>query len=217
MPPQSTETTAGPRRRGFAPRPSRRPVEERNALVVANLNLAYKFAVTRGRRLAPHLADDDRKQAAILGLIRAAEMFDLTREKEFSTTSYYWMHHQIAEAGRTDRLIRVPRSAARDTDALRALGTIVRLDDPGPSGWAQGFDLPARPDDVPGREAVAGLRRAVARLRPDLRAAIEAEMRGETHAEIGRRLGVHRTRVRQRLDQARRRLRADLAPDWRDR
>jgi RNA polymerase sigma factor (sigma-70 family) len=226
MPPQATEATTGPKRKGNTPRAPLRGPEERNTIVLANLGLAHKFPFDRGRRYCKHMDMDDAVQACVLGLIRAAELFDPGLGYRFTTYAFAYMRSTLQAAADRDRAVPTPRHC-RNTygrqfaaEVARTVKPPVRLDE----GWERGQTLGETVLVEPGRSARAEaedreerarFRRAVARLSPALRDAAEGLARGEQLIDGARRLGVSRERVRQLRELALRQLRADLAPDWR--
>lgn len=91
-----------------ARRVSRNGRRARDRLVLHNL----RFAIAQARRtlrVCRTLAADDLQQAAVLGLITAAERFDPTAGYRFVTYAFWWirtnMHRHINEA---DAAIRIP-------------------------------------------------------------------------------------------------------------
>lgn len=91
-------------------RPALRSVEERNALVEANLGLV-PWAVQRFTPTDDEHVFQDRKAAGYLGLIRAAELFDEDRGIAFSTYAVHWIRQAVqrdSEFGSTSPAIHVP-------------------------------------------------------------------------------------------------------------
>lgn len=88
------------------PRKSRRSIEERNSLVIANRGLVWS-TVVRNR----FIADQDREDAAqygLLGLIRAAELYNETRQEKFSTYAVAVIKQWLIRWVRCNRLIHIP-------------------------------------------------------------------------------------------------------------
>ena len=77
-----------------------------NALVKANTRLCVQHV--RRRLAAPAIDNEDQLQEAMLGVIRAAEKFDVRMGFRFSTYATWWIRQGIARAvadnGRTIRL-----------------------------------------------------------------------------------------------------------------
>ena len=151
-------------------------VQDRNALVTANLRLAYWVACR-----CVHKPDDDVKQVAALALVRAADGYDPALGL-FSTYACVCVRRAIRDAVRRRRSVR-----AASLDAL------MHPDE------GDGFDPPARPEPRP--DDRLDLAAALAGLGADDLALLKAHYWGdEDMAAIGRRAGVSREAVRQRLE-----------------
>ena len=106
----TTNTTDGnQRKKGRQKRPAIRSVEARNALVEQYMPFALYQANNYLYR--SHLALADVKSAAMLGLIRAAELWDESRNVKFTTYSAWWIRQEINRAISGGALIRVPAGA----------------------------------------------------------------------------------------------------------
>lgn len=87
--------------------PAMRNVEERNALVLANLPLA-RWALRRRRGLArTRLDPDDAYQEACVGLLRAAERWNPARGA-FSTVAYLSCRSRLHRAAQLATLVHLP-------------------------------------------------------------------------------------------------------------
>lgn len=139
--------------------PSQRGVEERNALVEANVRLV-PWVVQRFAYTSDEEAFQQRVAAGYLGLIRAAELFDESRGFKFSTYAVGWIRQALQRA-QSEALIRVPECAkARGVQEAR----VVSLDAPrGEDDRATIGDLIAAPEDDRSEE-LAQLRELLAQL-----------------------------------------------------
>jgi len=89
----------------------------RNALVAANVRLAADTA--RKARTSTALSFDDLLQEAVIGVIRAAELFDPDRGTRFSTYAVHWIRQAVQRAqANHSRTIRLP---------VHVHGRLVRL------------------------------------------------------------------------------------------
>lgn len=195
-------------------------IDARNRLASAHLPLAMKFA----RRMAEGLGMDvgDAFGAAQLGLIRAAEMFDASRDTRFTTYAGWWVrqaiqrhsveavgaaritHHQawMSRAGRVAAGGSSAEYAGRAAACHRRPMSLDWAPDDGGS-WAEKLPdtrEPDRDDD----DRLAAIRADVA----ELLAVLDAQERlaveryfglvdaPEQLPAIGRRLGVTKDRAR---------------------
>jgi RNA polymerase sigma factor (sigma-70 family) len=163
--------------------PSRRSIEERNALVLEHRRLpAWVFNQLR-RRCWPvaRLGFDDATQAGFLALIRAAELWRPERGA-FTTNAVTSIRRRMLQEATKPRL------------------RCDRLPD--------GESLPGRPAAEPlSAHECRRVRAAVAALPPHLRVVVEGwVMQGQANRATGRTLGVSR----QRMHQLRRQALADL-------
>jgi RNA polymerase sigma factor (sigma-70 family) len=166
--------------------PSRRSIEERNALVLEHRRLpAWVYRKLR-RRWWPvaRLGYDDATQAGFLALIRAAELWQPQRGR-FTTYAVTSIRRRMLQEAAKPRL------------------RCERLPD--------GEGLPGRPAAEPlSANECRRVRAAVAALPPHLRAVVEGWVtEGRPSRAAGRALGVSR----QRVHQLRREALADLR--WR--
>lgn len=88
------------------PQPSRRSVAARNQLVVENRGLV--FATVKKHRGIAAQDREDAAQYGLLGLIRAAELYDETRTEKFSTYAVAVIKQWLIRWVRTNRLIHIP-------------------------------------------------------------------------------------------------------------
>lgn len=95
----------------------------KNSLVAANLRLvtsvARKIAASKSTSTAG-LAVDDMIQEGSVGLIRAAEKYDLTRGYRFSTYATWWVRAYIMRSITTQsRMIKVPATVVEEYARIR--------------------------------------------------------------------------------------------------
>ena len=165
----------------------------------------------------PGLDFDDLRQAATLGLMRAAEKFDPGRGAAFSTLAWWWMRSAIQQEVMGNRTtIRVPaHRPVGDGPRAVSLGTVV-------GDTTLGSLLVDRDSESPVDGAERSLLRervrdALGTLRPrdaevvEMRFGINGARRPHSLAEIARRLGVTGERVRQIEGRALERLRFRLS------
>lgn len=181
-------------------------------LVTNNLGLASWMA---GRYTWTGLDFDDLRQAALLGLMKAAERYDPDRGTAFSTVAYHWMRSSIgAEIAATRSTIRVPSYrplsdgpgvASLDADEERPLRSLLPSDDEdGPEVGAERALL---------RERVGAALSALPereRFVVEHRFGINGAHHPHTLDEIAPMLGVSRARVGQIEARALERLRFRL-------
>ncbi len=193
------------------------PVEARNSLVESNIPLARWVARQHVHQARGIVDLDDLQQAAMVGLIRAAELFDANRGTTFATYAVHWcrqaVRRTIANQGRTIRvpahLVRVPEAgeeltprqraaeAANRTASLTAVGDDARaVADPRPSP----HDLAAQEDEV------EWIRSRVNALPADLADVVRGRFGLGRHPEtlkaIGHRAGISREHAGRRLASA---------------
>lgn len=189
-------------------KPSLRTTEERNALVVANLGLVGCVLQRVARRygLPSAASDDDLYQEGVLGLLRAAELYDEARGCQFSTFACNAIFDRVMKGLKRAELIWIPEYVQGEGRAgLRARLRPARLDaTPGDDGgiWDRGCGetmgalVPARESDdtPPGYD----FERVLAHCHTDVqREVLRGRARGETLARVGERIGLTKERVRQ--------------------
>lgn len=203
---------------GTAPRTPLGP-KAREVLVMEHLLLAKWVAA---RFVGKGLDREDLDQAATLGLMRAAELFDPHRGTKFTTYATWWCRQFVRRAiDRESRTIRLP------THVVESLGRKARAHAYGDgrdelteceSAALKALHLSSPDDDDevtfdPAHEAAgplevsqraenaAVIRDAIAQLPGRLRTVIERrfgiDCEPETLWQIGARLGVSRERARQ--------------------
>lgn len=188
----------------------------RRGLIENNLGLAAWMA---SRFAYPSLDFDDLRQAALLGLMKAAEKFDPRRGVAFSTLAWWWMRSAIQqEVMGTRTTIRVPaHRPVGDGPRAVSLGTVVGdstlgslLVDGNSESPVEGAERSLLSERV--RDALETLRPRDAEV-VELRFGINGARRPHSLAEIARRFGVTRERVRQIEGRALGRLRFRLSKE----
>lgn len=177
-----------------------------------NLALASWMA---GRYAWTGLDFDDLRQAALLGLMKAAERYDPDRGAAFSTFAYHWMRSAVgAEIAGTRSTIRVPGYrplsdgpgvGSLDADEERPLRSLLPSDDEdapqvGADRALTRERVGAALDELPERE----------RFVVEHRFGISGARHPHTLDEIGRHLSISRARVGQIEKRALERLRCRL-------
>ena len=171
------------------------------------IKLAQRYA-------ADGLDDDDRVQAAMLGVLQAVDKFDPARGCRFTTYAYYRIRREVINAGYAMDIIHIPKAGSYPEDARRA-------------HYIKGGDAVNQIRDVerPCEEVVADAEEAQVRgdeameLVSNSRARDIFTMRGEgmTLAAIGDVLGICRERVRQIAEEAKREIARKLREKRRNR
>jgi RNA polymerase primary sigma factor len=192
------------------PPPDEAALAARNALVEAHVGLVH--AVAHRCSVAPGLEYEDLVQEGMMGLIRAAELFDPGQGVAFSTYATLWIKQGILRALKTNRLIALPINAAADVAELPIAREPLSLEMP----VGQERDTPLRdliPDDQAEDEGAilrrVHLEQLMARLPEGLRRVIELRYWGEmTLRQAAEQLGVTKEAVRLRQGKALLQLRA---------
>jgi RNA polymerase sigma factor (sigma-70 family) len=202
----------------------RGPVE-RNALVLQWLPLVH-WVVKRLYRPEIYgsscpVTHEDAIQAGMLGLIRAAELYDSRRGTQFNTYAVRWIEQSIRRALDECPLIRVSTGTQQAMRRLRRGQPEHRTKYL--EAGQRALDCRALPDDdyvTPSRkppdepEEHGRLRKALAKLYPAERRLLELRFgfRGEPQSfrQLAPRMGVSYERVRQRQEAALARLRRYL-------
>lgn len=70
-------------------------LQSRQDICVKNRRLVDKYAMLYQKRYANRLDFDDLEQAGFIGLTKAAEKFDSSKETSFSTYAVYWIRQSI--------------------------------------------------------------------------------------------------------------------------
>lgn len=179
-------------------RPALRNAEERNALALANVRLVGHVLGRVARRYnLPWVAqDEDLFQSGVLGLLRAAELYDGRPGVAFSTYACRSIFDYVMKGVKRADPTWIPEHVHGDARAeIRARLKPVRLDQENSKGWTLGEVVPARePGEPPTRY---DLERVLAHCGTREREVIAGRARGETLDQIGARLGVCKERVRQ--------------------
>lgn len=176
-------------------------------MVEANLRLAP--ALLHRLRLAAHPQADDYLQAALVGLIRAAELFDPTTGYTFATYADYHMRQAIARERERHHLIHVPLYVENRKELLARLKA-VRLDAYTSTRGTQAGaadSLPDRRGEDAGESDAALIERMLRTLPDRYARVLRRRLDGMTLQAIGDAMGVSKERVRQMVDKATERLR----------
>lgn len=99
-----------------------------DSLAQANINLVWKV-VERYRGLSTQSFDtDDMFQHGMIGLIKAAKKFDLSKETQFSTYAVYWIRQSISRSiMNSSRTIRLPvHMRGRISKMKRVIGELEK-------------------------------------------------------------------------------------------
>lgn len=205
--------------RAAARHQSLRSLEERNALVVANLRLVGWVLRQRFQRKTPGCDDDDDLfQVGCIALMRAAELYDPEalggHGRKFSSYAVPAIHRAMtAHLLHTDSLVAIPTHVLGE----ERQELVERLRPGRVSPW--GYVL-ARDTANPAQETIdrdelrrkrEWLRWALGRMPPDRRRVMELRLAGKTLVEVGQVMGLSRERIRQLESDARRRLLAEHA------
>src|SRR6185503_3970943 len=190
-------------------RPARRSVEDRNAIVAANLGLA-KAVVNRYFAWYPGQMDDCIQQA-YLALMRAAELFDPTKGFAFSTYACRCILMELTRFVRSNTLVKIPEHAARERYRRGGQEAATENHCLSNQNW---LDEVIAGDDGDRRESDQRLAReeldqimAKAGLSPLLREAVELRLLGYTGAKAGELVGVKRGAMNERYLKAMRMMR----------
>jgi RNA polymerase primary sigma factor len=173
--------------KGRAPRPSLRSVEERNELVRENIRLVY-WAVKRffrGNRasLKKYYTEDDAVSDAFLGLIRASELFDPSRNVKFSAYAARWIFQKVSYGVKqVTRTINV-------TKKHPPMNKFPLVDE-----VAIDPATKERPDIA---DICDNVQSAVEKIHGRYKEIVRMRLDGLTLGEIGQKMGVSKERVRQ--------------------
>jgi RNA polymerase sigma factor (sigma-70 family) len=184
-----------------------RSVEERNALVVANLRLTT-WAVNRwwihlsgeAKRMYPH---DDASADAHAGLIRAAELWDEKKGK-LSTFAWQWMRNYMNTGLHRAALIRTP-------DRWRRYDVTSFEFDDNPELFMPAVCLESIVDvDDERRWLCRQVQEAIDGLDPRWASIVRMRMSGLTLMRIGAHFRVNKERIRQILAKSYQKLHESL-------
>lgn len=171
------------------------------ALILSHARQVYACAM----RLSSEAADREELIAeGMVGLIRAADRFDLSREVRFSTYAAWWIQSSALQAqARLNSVIDVPPRARRRAEAP------TQVAPSGDDAAAAGMDAMRSPDPTPeermiARSANARLRNLIAEAMDEL-GAMEREIVlsrnlrqvPDTVEDLAGRLGLSREKLRQ--------------------
>jgi RNA polymerase primary sigma factor len=188
-------------------------LEAKEEMIESNLGLVYFIARGYAGR---GVSFEDLVQEGTVGLVRAVEKFDHRRGVRFSTYAVTWIRHALIDALGQARVIRIPaRPAGRVSEVPRVTASLDQQ--LGEDGTTLA-ELVADPDPVDPWRQVEELetRRQVwsmLRLLPQRHRMVLVRRYGlhgegaQSHAEIGRSLGVGEERSRQLEREALHRLR----------
>lgn len=210
------------------------PAPDPDRLVLDNLRLAWHEA-RRLRRICPAIArlpDEDACAAGVLGLVRAARLYDPSRGYAFSTFATYLIRHQVQEEALKAGVISLPstmRSHDRSRIKPHILAAANRAMSPMASivpGRGRGRGSPSeaaeailldRQDttlaDHEDREDDAyRVRRLLAVLPRRYRRVMErVYLDGASRQQVAREMGLSRTRIGQIVTEAVERMRREVA------
>jgi RNA polymerase sigma factor for flagellar operon FliA len=176
-------------------------IDERNALVQANTGLVYFLAKRLHGTLADDAELDELVSAGMLGLIRAAELFEHERGLAFATFATTRIRGAMLDELR--RLDRLPRSLRAKDRQLQTVRNTLRERLPAPE-----FDLDVEIDREIERER---LHEAMEALSPDERLVLSLSFfEDKTLQEIAPHIGVTESGASRIRARALRQLRTSL-------
>lgn len=191
----------------------------RDAVILANMGacdqVAARWGAVYGR--APtspsHVRRDDLVQDAVVGLMRAVDLFEPGRDCAFSTYAMPWIEQAIRRAVQRHALVRPPYgmrdengdhppTMALSTDAPANFGRGSR-----PGAKRDALDLLLEDDALAAHDELEHVRhvsdlrrlyeRRAGRLRPRERRILDRRLDGASLQQIGDEIGLTRERVRQ--------------------
>lgn len=191
------------------------PCEDWERLVTDNLALAAWCAKAAYKGwVARRITWDDAVAAATLGLVEAARRFDPSRGTRFTTFAVWYCRSRVQDAATTGGVVSVPRidrGATRREETAACAARATARHRPLAADWEESMphaDASAVRDAEAAAHAAARVGPLLRRLDARSREVVLARLSGETLADVGRRLGVTRERVRQIQARAMRRMRA---------
>lgn len=176
-------------RRSKRKRPALRDQESRNALVIKNMGLVYSIVQRRYSQLGEAMMDD-LIQVGMLGLLRAAELFDESRKIRFSTYATHHILETIWHYRICDRTVRIPRHANVKLAREDAIPDVLYLNlHEYEDGWPQ---VASWDQDVDRQESLEELHWLVknAKMSKLCRDTIKLFLRGKTFRQIAKVQGV---------------------------
>lgn len=167
---------------------SLRSLEERNALVEQWAKLPA-FVVNRLQHISivRRLDKDDAIQVGSLGLMRAAELWDPTKNIKFVTYAYWAIRNSV---------VREAKKAAKARKRFRPFSAVTALD------WenSHALGLETSDNDI---DIAEDIKSECGKLPPRCQEiVVRTVMRGETLRMVGDEVGLCRERVRQLRDEA---------------
>lgn len=185
---------------------------EQQAEVLKHLPLA--LSVMKRTQVGRYMHEDDRRQVAIMGLMRVVQCYDPSRGYAFSTFASHCIYRAMQREGHKDGLVKIPHYL-RSPSAPEHL--VARLAKVGYVVSLEGDVADERkPDPIHHDERdrqIVRMWAAIRRLPPRLKTVAGMRARGVTLDAIGRQLGISKERVRQLETVAIRILRTDLGAD----
>jgi RNA polymerase sigma factor (sigma-70 family) len=190
------------------------PSLDRNALVVANLQLVPWVLSRFFASLLGSGDEEDLLQEGRLGLLRAAELYDPARGCTFSTYATFWVRQAIHRAIEHSGFIRLPNhvKGTERAELLRQL-TPASIDALQGDIDRHGSFQPPDPDQGPreraeGTDVARAVRKALRRLPALYRRAVRLRvMEGRDLREIEADMRISKERVRQLVHRGLARLR----------
>lgn len=177
--------------------------EARNRVVASMLRYVHKWAVSYSASGTPLL---DLVQVGALGVMRAIEKFDLSRDIRFSTYCTFWIRQTMARHFKTVHVVHVPCNADNE-DSRRALkiGYLSEDEDGNPMPIVD--DRHSAPErECEAADEAARVQAAIDQLSWRQQYIVRGRMEGRTQTEIAKTLGISKERVRQIEQEAHGRL-----------
>jgi len=173
------------------------------ALILSHARQVYACAM----RMSSEAADREELIAeGMVGLIRAADRFDLAREVRFSTYAHWWIMSGVARAlARLSSVVDMPARAQREGHVLKQAASLdVHGDEAGGGVEAVHCPDPTPEERLIARSANDRLRRLIVEAMAEL-GEVEREIVlsrnlrqvPDTVDDLARRLGLSRDRLRQ--------------------
>lgn len=187
------------------PKPPRRSIEERNALVISHMPLVKYIARDYLRRF-PWRGDDIIQQGN-LGLIQAAAAWDETYGTKFSSYAGKAIACEIVNFLRIDSLIRTPfkRPAMKRSNALK-MSAVFTSEEP------ECYALAVLDADTGLRKLIEWATMRLCMTDPRTGAVFRRYCQGVKTEEIGQEFGIEKATVHTFVWLARQRLRELLPP-----
>jgi RNA polymerase sigma factor (sigma-70 family) len=156
-------------------------------------HMGIAFAVLKETNAGANMHPDDRRQVAVMGLIRAVQYYDEGRGVSFGTYAWSSIRNHLSAAGRRDRIIPLGRAAERRADlpessrkAAERAAKVVSLD--GEDG--RQIPVAARPGPSERADLLAAVLGVINGLPPRLRTTILMRMDGVSYLRISEETGV---------------------------